>query len=228
MARVIDDPYFASCSTYVNKLDSTARARYKFKLSYDNEKNCLPDPYTLPNWINNPSEWPDLSFGDIYIYLIETPSQFDKKSLKAYKSLEAFNYFISGHGKTIWYHPVSERSPFCFIKADVIPSQRISQKQNPWVCLHKDDGSVKTGHCDCMARLEEACSHVAALLFKVEAAVKLGLTKESSTSQVCTWNQAYRVPQCLFGFFSGKLRPVTLFFYKPCLTPSHTTGHNHI
>ena len=40
-------------------------------------------------------------------------------------------------------------------------------------------------------RLGEVCSHVAAVLFKVEACVRLGMTAETCTSQPCLWNQAY-------------------------------------
>ena len=155
----------------------------------------------MKEWKEELTGWPDLSFGDIYLYLIETPSQYDKKALKAYKSLAAYNYFVSGHVKKVWYHDVSADSPFCFLKADVIPSQRISEKKCPWACLNKTDGSVKCAHCDCMAGLGEACSHIAALLFKIEAAVKLGLTAASSTSKACQWNATYRqsvdpIPLC--------------------------------
>lgn len=41
-------------------------------------------------------------------------------------------------------------------------------------------------------RLGEVCSHVAALLFKVEMGVKIGLTKSSSTSKSCEWNCTFR------------------------------------
>ena len=40
-------------------------------------------------------------------------------------------------------------------------------------------------------RLGESCSHVAALLFKVEAAVRLGYTKVACTDQACTWNACF-------------------------------------
>lgn len=40
--------------------------------------------------------------------------------------------------------------------------------------------------------LGEVCSHVAALLFKVELAVKLGLNKISCTDEACRWNQTFR------------------------------------
>jgi len=37
----------------------------------------------------------------------------------------------------------------------------------------------------------EVCSHVAAILFKVEAFIRLGLATLTCTSQPCLWNQAY-------------------------------------
>ncbi|XP_067655510.1 uncharacterized protein [Haliotis asinina] len=43
-----------------------------------------------------------------------------------------------------------------------------------------------------MAGLGEVCSHVAALLFKVDAAVRAGLTSKACTSDACKWNAAYR------------------------------------
>lgn len=39
--------------------------------------------------------------------------------------------------------------------------------------------------------LGEVCSHVAALLFKVELAVKLGFNKTACTDEACKWNQTY-------------------------------------
>ena len=39
--------------------------------------------------------------------------------------------------------------------------------------------------------LGETCSHIAALLFKVEACVRLGYTNVACTSRPCTWNQAF-------------------------------------
>ena len=51
-------------------------------------------------------------------------------------------------------------------------SQKMSEKPlTPWVIC---EGTVKilTGHCDCMAGLGESCSHVASLLWAIEAGVK--------------------------------------------------------
>ena len=43
----------------------------------------------------------------------------------------------------------------------------------------------------CPYRLGEVCSHVAALLFKIEAACRLGFNNPSCTSQPCLWNKSY-------------------------------------
>jgi hypothetical protein len=65
---------------YMDQLPSEALIRYKKKLAIC----CLDDcPYRLPAnvWENDPTEWPDVQFGDIYMYLIETPgNEYDHNS----------------------------------------------------------------------------------------------------------------------------------------------------
>lgn len=39
--------------------------------------------------------------------------------------------------------------------------------------------------------LGEVCSHVAAVLFKIEAAFRVGYTKPSCTSMPCKWNKMF-------------------------------------
>ena len=54
----------------------------------------IPDPYSIADdlWVDNPAKWPNVEFSNIYIYLINTKGMYTKESLKAYKSLEAYNY----------------------------------------------------------------------------------------------------------------------------------------
>ena len=42
------------------------------------------------SWGDSPTLWPDVKFGDIYTYLIDTPGPFTKESMKAYKSLDVY------------------------------------------------------------------------------------------------------------------------------------------
>ncbi|VDI60785.1 Hypothetical predicted protein [Mytilus galloprovincialis] len=166
--------------------DSVAQGRYSTKLVLINSDEC---PYKFPAgvWKNNPSCWPDLQFGDVYSYLIDSPGIFTRASMKSYKSLDAHNYFQSGWVQTVYsYKPAT--SAYTILKADVRPSQRLNEEpHHPWVAL-SGDGSVAVAHCNCMAGLAESCSHIAALLFKVEAAVRLGYTTKLCTELPCKWN----------------------------------------
>ena len=77
-------------SEYVKNLTNSAKSRYLEKLTVAG-KRTLPDPYSIRNgWTADLTDWPDLTFGDIYTYLIETPGIYTKESLKAYKSLEGY------------------------------------------------------------------------------------------------------------------------------------------
>ncbi|XP_078685530.1 uncharacterized protein LOC144918543 [Branchiostoma floridae x Branchiostoma belcheri] len=64
-----------------------------------------------------------------------------------------------------------------------------------WVGI-QEDGSVITGHCDCMAGVSEVCSHVAATLFYVAKANDM--KPKSCTSKPCTWNIPSRKRQVTY------------------------------
>jgi len=57
----------------------------------------------------------------------------------------------------------------------------------------KRNGNVLTGHCNCLAGLAGVCSHVGAILFAVEAGVRM------LKSKTCTLPVAYalRYRQCV-------------------------------
>ena len=55
----------------------------------------------------------------------------------------------------------------------VMHSMRLNEKLlQPWVVVSQS-GVVVSAHCDCMAGLAETCTHVGALLFKIEAVVRV-------------------------------------------------------
>ena len=61
--------------------------------------------------------------------------------------------------------------------------------------------------------LGEGCSHVAALMFKVECAVRLGHT--SCTSQSCSWNNTFCMKVCIYVCSCFKLILLQKFNYSP-------------
>ena len=84
-------------SKYYSNLNNSAKKRYEQKLS---ELKILNDPLAMDennfDLTTDVTKWPDISFADIFYYLINYLSQYSQGSLKAYKSLEAYKYVISG------------------------------------------------------------------------------------------------------------------------------------
>ena len=95
------------------------------------------------------SQWPDLQYGDLYLYLIETKGAYTREKLKAYKSLDAYNYFCSGHVRIVYcFH----HGKYTILKALINPSQKApDQAHEAWVIVQKNDAEVKTAHCTCKA-----------------------------------------------------------------------------
>ena len=167
--------------SYRDSLDTITKARYVDKLKEIDGK----DPYEMEKaeWSADMSEWPEVTYPDIVNYLVYTQSAYTLAELKAYKSLKGYNYFISGFVQDIGHALLDSKSVFL---GKVKHSQRMNDSSlNPWLVIERD-GSVVNAHCNCMAGIGEVCSHVGALLFSIEAAVKIRNSK-TVTEEKAYW-----------------------------------------
>ncbi|KAJ8300881.1 hypothetical protein KUTeg_022400 [Tegillarca granosa] len=147
---------------YFEGLNDVHQELYNRKLCASGLQMC---PYKVhaDTWINDPMKWPVVEYGDIYYYLIENPKLFSREKMKNYRSLDAHNYFKDGWVQTAGF------------KSETILARNL----------------VKFYFLNVNVMLGETCSHVAALLFKIEAAVRLGFSTSSCTSVACCWNATY-------------------------------------
>ena len=83
---------------YKQGLSAADKARYedKLKIVYADSGVDILDPFEIPqeSWIDNIHLWPPVEYGQLFNYLIDTPGPFTREKLKAYRSLEAYNYYI--------------------------------------------------------------------------------------------------------------------------------------
>jgi len=104
----------------------------------------LEDPFAIEDeqWSEDLTKWPEVEHGDIHNYLIETKGIYTQEKLKAYKFLDAFNYYINGYVRTVYHLSRGGHSD---------PSPKTADKTHEaWVLVEKI-GTVLTGHYACIA-----------------------------------------------------------------------------
>lgn len=152
----------------------------------------IPDPFKISEgWIaeeEGVKHWPPTLYPDIYNFLAFHPSELASKDLSDYKTSKGYSYYERGWLKPLNLNLLSNANQFCLLKTTCRPSQKLSDVPHKlWVCLAKRSGKIMAAHCTCMAGVAETCNHVAAALFRIEAAVRMGLSNPSCTSKACEW-----------------------------------------
>ena len=105
-------------SSYFNELQKEDKAKYRRKLTLTNGQ-LLPDPCGIvKNWKSDAKLMPDVSWSDMYNYFINSPSEYTHGNPKAYKSLEAFNFFVCNYVQDIMMK-LQKNFEFCSIKTKV-------------------------------------------------------------------------------------------------------------
>ena len=172
------------------EIEEEIRAEYQHKLKLD--EIVIPDLYVLADgWLNENDGmklWPMLLYPDIFNYLMFFPSELGSKDLNDDKNSKAYSYYKSGWLQPLYYHAIDINSKFCIIKIECRESQSIRDSYHKlWLVIEKKTANIRSCHCTCMAGMSETCNHVAAAMFRIEAAVRLGLTNPACTSSANQW-----------------------------------------
>ena len=84
-------------SEYSATLSKEDFVRYQEKLTVTLGEQ-LTYPYLLKDkWSDDIASLLGTTWRDVTVYLLDTPSTYTKESIKAHKSLEAYDYFVFGY-----------------------------------------------------------------------------------------------------------------------------------
>ena len=152
------------------------------------EDLTIPDPLQLDiGWLDEEGGtpfWPMVPTLYIINFLMIDS---EVEDLSDYKGSKAYSYFKQGWLGSISYHQLGS-SKYCLLKVDCRPSERLRDVPHKlWICLSKKEGKVLRTHCTCMAGMGSTCNHIVAALFRVEAAMRLGLINPACTTKPCEW-----------------------------------------
>lgn len=166
-------------SSYVKNLESHVRERYLKKISV-----VGVDPAAIPSEQFSSECLPPIEVSDLLSYLVLETSYYTNKQFKAFKSLEAYNQMVSGFVASVQGKEIAGK---IVVVAKVRHSQRMNDPLvNIWIIVEKD-GTIISAHClGCKAGLAESCSHVASVMFYIEAVTRIQ-GKLACTQAKCTW-----------------------------------------
>ena len=112
------------------------------------------------------------------------------KDFKNYRSLVSYDRFVSGWVRNVETYKYifcdTKSMTYYVVHGRVNHSQRLSESPLQAWFICGEEGNVITAHCNCMAGLGETCSHLAAMMFFVEAAVRLK-DKKTVTQEAAYW-----------------------------------------
>ena len=138
-------------SSYFRGLDGHERARYEGKLSKVGI-SLQDDPYiSSDKFKSDMVGWPNIEYGHIFSYLITRPGVYTLEQLLSWKQLEGYNYFKSNHVRAILSRKHGPHKDICALKAHVNPSQNSPDNAHEAWVIAKEDGTIITAHCTCMA-----------------------------------------------------------------------------
>ena len=130
--------------------------------------------------------WPMLLYPDIFNYLMFFASELGSKDLIDNKNSKAYSYHKSCWLELLLYHNLTG-SNFCILKGECRKSQSVNDPFHKlWIILEKS-AKIRSCYCTCMAGMGDMFNHVAAAMFRMEAAVRTGLTNPSCTSSANEW-----------------------------------------
>ena len=172
------------------EVETEIRKEVEGKLVVDGKQ--IPNPLLLENgWLSEEEgivNWPMVLYPDVCNYLMFNPSELASSDLSDYKTCKAYSYYKCGWLQPLSYHAIDNNSNFCLLKGDCRKSERLNDPFHKlWLVINKRSAKIMSAHCTCMAGLSQTCNHVAAALFRIEAAVRSGLTNPSCTSTISEW-----------------------------------------
>ena len=154
--------------------------------------HVIPDPLKMDQgWVNEKEGvryWPVTLYMDIFNVLAFHPNELASNDLSDYKQSKAYSYFSQGWLGQLQFNNINGDSTLCLLRGSCRPSQRSNDiPHRLWICLEKQTGKIVCTHCTCMAGMSQTCNHIAAALFRIESASRLGLNNPSCTSAPCEW-----------------------------------------
>lgn len=132
-----------------------AKAAYFHKLTLPSGE-VIPDPLKISDWIKEVEGmglWPDITYGDIVLYLKGKLGVDAGDTLNAYKEGKAYSYYVDNFVKEVQCKIVKlGTETYCILRTHVTRSMSMNEPpQQVWACLSVPGGEIQSAYCTCTA-----------------------------------------------------------------------------
>ena len=155
------------------------------KKRYLEKISCVGiDPVLIPDKTYDPECLPPVESMDLLSFLVLDTSYYSKDQFKDYRSLQSYNQLVSGFVSSVKGQKIGNKY---IVSGKVRHSQRMNDPFFALWIITEHKGTVLFAHCvGCMAGQGECCSHIASVLFYIEAWNRIN-EKLTCTQVKCTW-----------------------------------------
>jgi len=138
------------------------------KKRYYEKISCVGiDPILIPDKTYDPNCLPRVESMDLLSFLVLGTSYYSKDQFKAFQSLRAYNQLVSEFVGCVKGHKIGNNY---IVLGKVRHSQRMNDPCDTFWIITEENGTVLFAHCvGCRAGQGECCSHIASVLFYIEA-----------------------------------------------------------
>ncbi|KAK2564215.1 hypothetical protein P5673_012462 [Acropora cervicornis] len=133
-----------------------------------------PDPNTIPadKWEENVLTWPNVNEGKAFSFILQNKTV-ETEYIGRNKDKKAYSFYESGFVGCLYSYCLPDQRNKVFIKGDMTPSTKVCDRpHNTWILF--DSNSILTIWCTCVAGTSLCCSHILAVLYKINVAHKRG------------------------------------------------------
>jgi len=148
-----------------------------------------PDPNTIPadKWEENVLTWPNVNEGKAFSFILQNKTV-ETEYIGRNKDEKAYSFYESGFVGCLYSYCLPDQRNKVFIKGDMTPSTKVRDRpHNTWILF--DSNSILTIWCTCVAGTSLCCSHILAVLYKINVAHKRGYWTPACTSLPKDWNK---------------------------------------
>ncbi|KAL5021555.1 hypothetical protein ScPMuIL_000710 [Solemya velum] len=158
-----------------------------------NNIHAVPDIEEYKNgWTYDMTNFPKITYTHVEEYLLTSSHRTeDRETMKCYRQfVRGYNFYREGYLRKMAFHDIDGKC--CYIKSKCLPSMKQGVYEQ-WVCmLQQDPFTVLKANCTCPAGAGEGCTHVAALLFALDASATSNAEGDGDTactSRPCEWSK---------------------------------------